>query len=294
MRPGIYGLGWFIRRSPDHEHLTAFYHDVVGLPVIRRGNLTAFWAGETAVLEVSYGGERQPEYRDRADVPTIPVFRVLSLERVVDGLKARGVKFLNEPFEKPHALLAYFLDPSGNVTGIVERRRTSDRPEDIEAFRRWDRGRLSIPGVDPLPPHFQHLGWVILRCQDQQGIVEFYQDAIGLDFVHKTDRSTFLSFGDVERLEIATGSTPQPAPADRMQASNSFLLRVDNVDRQMDEMVKRGAAVVNEPFDIPGGRLGYLVDPEGHVFGLQQRNADTTRPEDKEAAARIERRQRSR
>lgn len=290
MRTGIVGLGWFVRRSPDPNALRTFYRDVIGLPELRAGEISAYWVGETMALELAPGGRPEPPYRDRTEAPCVPVFRVVSMERVVERLKAAGVVFLNEPFERPHSVFAYFLDPAGNVTGLAERRRTSPRPEDIEAWRRWDSGRLTLPGVRALPPHFISLGWVVLRCRNVGRVATFFHEVVGLDLAHETGDSKVFAVGELERLEIAPGGTPQPIPHDRTEVSNTFLLRVDDADRLSGELLAAGARMINAPFDVPDGRVAYFVDPEGHLFGLQSRSSSSPRPEDREAFARRARR----
>jgi predicted enzyme related to lactoylglutathione lyase len=293
MRPGIEGLGWFVRRSPEPGALRTFYRDVVGLPELRRGEVSAYWAGETMAFEIAPGGRIEPPYRDRSEASCVPVFRVVSMERIVDRLRGAGVRFLNEPFERPHSVFAYFLDPAGNVTGLAERRRTSPRPEDVEAWRRWDSGRLTIPGVPALPPHLMPLGWVVLRCADVELVSRFFAEVVGLDLVHQTSEAKVFAAGEVERIEIAPGGMPQPTPADRAEVSNTFLLRVDDADRRADELRAAGARVINPPFDVPDGRVAYFVDPEGHLFGIQSRLPTSPRPEDREAFARRDRVRRS-
>lgn len=293
MRDGIFGLGWFVRRSANPAALRTFYRDVLGLPELRGGEISAFWAGETMAFEIAPGGQPEPRYRDRTEAPCVPVFRVVSMERIVERLKGAGVPFLNEPFERPHSVFAYFLDPAGNVTGLAERRRTSPRPEDIEAWRRWDSGRLSIPGVRALPPHLMPLGWVVLRCADVELVSRFFRDVVGLDVAHQTADSTVFVAGDLERIEIAPGGAPQPTPADRSEVSNTFLLRVADADRLSAELRAAGARLINPPFDVPDGRIAYFVDPEGHLFGIQSRLPSSTRPEDLEALSRQGRMRRS-
>ncbi|MCS6802138.1 MAG: VOC family protein [Chloroflexota bacterium] len=293
MRHDVFGLGWFVRRSPEPAVLRHFYGEIIGLPTLREGEVSAYWAGETMALEIAPGGRIAPTYRDRAEAPCVPVFRVVSMNRIVERLKSAGVTFLNEPFERPHSVFAYFLDPAGNVTGLAERRRTSPRPEDIEAWRRWDSGRLTIPGVGALPPHLLPLGWVVLRCADVERVAQFFRDVVGLEVSHRTKDSVVFVAGEMTRIEIAPGGTPQPLPASHADVTDTFVLRVADADRCAAEFRSAGAQVVTPPFDVPHGRVAYFADPEGHLFGIQSRLPSSPRPEDREALARLERLRRS-
>jgi hypothetical protein len=68
---------------------------------------------------------------------------------------------------------------------------------------------------------------------------------------------------------------------------------VSDVDAVFDGIAGAGARVINRPFDIADGRIAYLCDPEGHLFGLQSRSPSSTRPEDQEFVARLQRSRRS-
>jgi predicted enzyme related to lactoylglutathione lyase len=289
MREGWFGLGWFVRRTADAARLAAFYQQVVGLPLLRQNDGASFWIGETVVFEVATGGQPTPRYRDRSEAPCVPVFRVTALARVVERLRAAGAELLHEPFERPHSWFAYLRDPAGEITGFAERRRTSPYLEDQEAWRRWDRGRLTVPGIPPLPPHFQSLGWVVVRCADVEAVGRFYREVVGLTLLRTTATSQVFDLGDLALLEVAAGGIAQPTPADRTAVSNAFLFRVDDADRQAAALVAAGARLINPPFSVPGGRVAYFVDPEGHLFGLQSRLPDSPRPEDREAFARLSR-----
>ncbi len=286
MRQGIQGFGWFIRRSEIHEQLVPFYRDVLGFPVLRTGNLTAFWTGELTVLEVSYGGAPVPHFRDRSEAPLTPIYRVASMERTVARLNEAGAKFLHEPYQPPDSHFSYVRDPAGNLVGLAERPRTSTTPDDVEAWRRWDAGKPTLEGSGPLPEDMQSLGWVVLRGADIDGLAAFWRDVVGLDYLRDSSTGKVFSMGDLVRLEIAPGCEPQAAPSDRMEVSNSFLLRVDNCSLRFAQVKAAGARVVNEPISIPGGQICYFSDPEGHVFGFQSRNSESTRPEDYEAVRR--------
>jgi predicted enzyme related to lactoylglutathione lyase len=287
MRDTIIGLGWFVRRTSDVERLASFFRDVVGLPVLREiGPSVHFWAGEATVFELAPGGRPNPDYTDRAQAPSVPIFRVHGIRGTIRRLREAGVRFINE-FEREHNHLAYFLDPLGNVTGLQERYRSSDRAEDREAWRRWDAGETRIEGVPPLPPDLQHLGWVVFRSLDVPAQIAFYRDVVGLDVaVSYSDSNALLSLGDGVLLELSPGSSPQPRPTDRSEVTNTPVLRVRDLDGMVADLKAHGVHFVNDPFAIPGGRIAYFVDPENHLMGIQQRDRDSDRVEDREARRR--------
>lgn len=287
MRERLIGLGWFVRRTSDVPRLARFFRDVVGLPVLREhGDFAQFWAGEATVFELALGGQPNPDYTDRAQAPSVPIFRVHGIRGTIQRLREAGVRFINE-FEREHNHLAYFLDPLGNVTGLQERYRSSDRPEDREAWRRWDAGETRLDGVPPLPPDLQHLGWVVFRSLDPAAQIAFYRDVVGLEVaVRYSETNALLRLGDGVLLEISPGSSPQPRPADRSEVTNTPVLRVRDLDTVVADLKANGVEFVNDPFDIPFGRIAYFIDPENHLLGLQERSPDSDRVEDREARRR--------
>lgn len=45
-------------------------------------------------------------------------------------------------------------------------------------------------------------------------------------------------------------------------------LAVEDVDRAFAQAVAQGAAAVREPFDVPGMRVAFVNDPEGHEIEM--------------------------
>jgi predicted enzyme related to lactoylglutathione lyase len=178
--------------------------------------------------------------------------------------------------------LIYILDPSGNVTGFQERYRFSRRAEDQTAFRRYDAGENVLPGVPPMPPDLYGLGWVVCWFEDEPRGIRFYRDVVGLpDSGNPTNRGgALLSLGPTVLLDAKGGGRRQPAVADRTQANNLFILRVDDLAAEVRRLRGNGVRFVNEPFAAAGGKLAYFADPEGQVIGLQERPASSDRVED--------------
>jgi predicted enzyme related to lactoylglutathione lyase len=284
-RNGLQGVGWFSRRCPDPLPTVAFYRDVMGLPLLRgKADSGMFWAGETSTFWVNPGGETPPVYTDRSQSQCTPVFRVHGLPRVMARLESGGARFIND-IQMQEGRIAYFLDPSGNVTGIQERLRTSSRAEDQEAFRRWEAGETRIEGIPQLPEDIQSLGWVMVRCQDVQAQVAFYRDVLGM---HPGGRlGIMLGPGETQLFEFMADGEPQPVPADRKAVSNAPIIRVAALDPVAAALDAAGVRWVNPPFSNDAtGRLAYFVDPENRLVGLQERTPVSERPEDLEAARR--------
>src|SRR5262245_27196624 len=138
----IQGLGWFVRRSPEPGRLGAFYHETLGLPILRssKGSVS-LWTGETSVLEIAYGGRAAPSFANRNEATCYPVYRCYHFDSVLERVRASGVQLIGGNLT-PN--LAYFLDPDGHVTGLHQRPAHSTRPEDHEAWRLHDLGEPKL------------------------------------------------------------------------------------------------------------------------------------------------------
>ncbi|MFN8533385.1 MAG: VOC family protein [Dehalococcoidia bacterium] len=287
MRETIQSFGWYVRRAADPDSVTAFYRDTVGLPALRSGPMvTMFWLGEIFTFECLPGGSARPAFADSAEAPMMPVFRSHDAGRLIERLKAAGVRFLRDTALADGSRVAHFFDPSGSVTGIQQRPAESSRVADQQALRRWKAGPARLPGAGPLPAGIQSLGWVIMRVADVARELAFYRDVIGLDVVSDEGGTAALSLGETATLNLFPGGTLAAIPTDRSGVDDSFILRVWDVDGLVADLKSRGVHFVNDPFDIPGGRLAYFADPEGRVIGLQQRTPASDRVEDHEAARR--------
>ena len=107
----------------DLSEAKRFYCDVLGFPLKSEGegrldfvhegcDFIAFECGRNAVVE---------DYSQVAR--SVFVFEVPSVDEAMDGLRARGVRFLHRhPAENALGRYAAFVDPFGNVHEIYEPR----------------------------------------------------------------------------------------------------------------------------------------------------------------------------
>jgi catechol 2,3-dioxygenase-like lactoylglutathione lyase family enzyme len=111
--------------SKDLDATRHFYHDVLGLPILREdpGDRIVFGsAGTQLAVTLSTVGTK--------DTQTQLAWRVPDLHAALDDLRARGVRI--EAYVAPdpvthegiadmgHSWAAWITDPSGNVLGLVE------------------------------------------------------------------------------------------------------------------------------------------------------------------------------
>lgn len=288
MTPWTMRLGWFVRRTPDPEQLADFYERVVGLPVLRRyGKATMFWLGGTTSFEVAAGGGRAPAYADRTEAACYPIVRCYDIASEIARLRAADVPFINDFKIDDENHIAYFLDHAGHVFGIQQRTRASERPEDIELLRRWESGEWRLEGAGDLPPSWQAIGWVAVRGVNPGRLIAFYREILGLPVRYQPREDlALLALDETTLLEVGAGAKSVPAPNDRTEASNAFLLRVTGLEALLADLRHKGVRFVNEPFEVDGGTIAYISDPEGHVVGVQERWESSTRIEDIAASRR--------
>jgi hypothetical protein len=82
--------------------------------------------------------------------------------------------------------------------------------------------------------------------------------------------------GDGFIMEIPAGiGGPEPGPGGHIRGSErsgvTLYVQVANLRASLDKSVSLGAAIVAEPFDVPGGpTLAGITDPEGNPVMLVQ------------------------
>lgn len=112
--------------STDLDASRSFYHDILGLPILREDphDRIVFGSGGGTQLAVTHStvGTR--------DTQTQMAWRVPDIRAAVEELRARGVRI--EEYDAPdpitrdgiadmgHSWAAWFLDPSGNVLAVVQ------------------------------------------------------------------------------------------------------------------------------------------------------------------------------
>lgn len=70
--------------------------------------------------------------------------------------------------------------------------------------------------------------------------------------------AVFFSVGEHSETE---GKAKDPA---RMM----FNLETKEVEKEFDRLVKAGATVIKEPYEMGGGKIATLADPDGNYFQL--------------------------
>ncbi len=304
MRSDIQCCAEFLRLlGPEDEAVTAFYRDVVGLPVMRSyPGIQMLWCGEDIAFELKYDTPDVPEPDPRTAALScasagkitsalfVPVLRTYDLDATRARLVAAGFPpVLDEAGE--HGRAIYVVGPDGRPTGFQFRDAGSPLAVDAEALRRWEAGEQGLPNTGPMAPELQDLSRIVLHASDVARSSAFYAGALGLDDVVDEGDARLHSLGDTTLLQISPGGAERPVPADRFEAASAFLLRCHDLAGLTRDALAAGARPVGEEIVYVTGpgvdvRIRYLADPDGAVVGLIQRTDDGGGEEDVEAMRR--------
>ncbi|WP_126583626.1 VOC family protein [Tengunoibacter tsumagoiensis] len=107
----------FFVPTNNPEEAKRFYHEVLGLPVkfdFEKAGLTAFKVGDQEAAIILQDITKHPDTK-----PAI-LFVVDDVNATYQELKAKGVRFLSEPYEIYTGLAIQFEDPFGNRLGLTD------------------------------------------------------------------------------------------------------------------------------------------------------------------------------
>jgi predicted enzyme related to lactoylglutathione lyase len=263
---GIQGLGWIVRRTmkPPPE-LVPFYIAAWGLRAPRPPGPTGaimLWAGDVTMFEVSTltaGASTQ----SRTDEMSV-MMRSDDFPKALSRMRNAGASLVAERAGPPPSAL--LTDPEGRLLGLI----ATDDTAPTESVSRVP----SLPDLPPLPAEIGGIARVVLRVADPQALAAFYQRVLGLPLTAPaSENGALLSLGRGISLELRPGGHRHDPPANRNEVPDVWILRVTDHDALAERLRSMDVKIINR-VEITGGILSYAVDPEGHLFGIQQRTPD--------------------
>lgn len=129
----------------------------------------------------------------------------------------------------------------------------------------------------------RRIDYVILYVEDLERSIQFYRDAIGLEFkLHGDAYAEFATEGtkfalfERSKLPELIGSA---AEAERSEGpAGEVLILVDDVDGEAERLRAAGVEPLTGPVDRAWGhRTLHVADPDGHVVELAQEIPRTDR-----------------
>ena len=118
--PLLYDARRLLVYVEDLERSVAFYRDVLGFKPLRSVPGTNYEFGTSgAPLVLHRDGKAASQPRGR--VGFMPSFAVTSdIQQVIETLRERGVRIVDEVLEVPHGWIAFIADIEGNLLQIYQ------------------------------------------------------------------------------------------------------------------------------------------------------------------------------
>ncbi|MDX2145029.1 MAG: VOC family protein [Rhodospirillaceae bacterium] len=289
---GVMSGGWYMRRCPDGEAVEAFYRDGLGLPIIRKHVPVWFlWGGGTLAFELKADKAPRPERIIEPDAhPLTPILLTRDLKAALARAQAAGGKVV--PSRDVMGREAFVLDGDRQITGL--RQVDEKLPHHLATPLPGVAGDFN-PGCPPLPADLVSWHSVVRRVRDVAKVAAFYRDVIGFKHLGAHGGREVFRIGQDMLLEIAPGGSPQVAPVDRGEITNSWVSRVADHNALMRRLMHHKVRLAQDVIQFNSARLVYVLDPEDQVVGLEERYppekyqwaSRTPFPEDTEALRRF-------
>jgi predicted enzyme related to lactoylglutathione lyase len=106
---------------------------------------------------------------------------------------------------------------------------------------------------------------VILRAPDLEAARAFYGDILGLEIEHETPALLVL------KSEGSQGALLSVGIGEASATGAEVWWRVDDADAFRAALVAGGVRIIQEPTDLPFGRVVAFADPAGNALHVFQR-----------------------
>ncbi len=244
----------------DLEKVLGFYRDLLGGEVVRTAHIPA---SDTAISYVQIG-EGVLEFLSRKDAPKYGMehlaFMVDDLDATWESMSADGIEFSVKPKTAGSGVgrIAFLSDPDGIRLELLAQPKFN-RP--LSELR--------------MNAHLQDTDHFSIRVSNLERSRAFYEKYFGAVMVKefripekKMDIRYFACGKNI--LELIAVDDSEPFEGNRI---GHVALRVDNVDRTVEEFSKKGVPVAVEPRDasIGLGRVAVFLDPEDNRIEVLDR-----------------------
>lgn len=117
-------------------------------------------------------------------------------------------------------------------------------------------------------PRPLRMGFVKLVVEDLEPRAAFYGEALGLEVLRRIAAEGVTELvlgrpGSEADLRLVLVQHTEPKGVTLGSAYGAIGLLTDNVDDCYDRALSAGAAPQRPPFDFPGGRAAFVLDPDG-------------------------------
>jgi predicted enzyme related to lactoylglutathione lyase len=271
---GIQGLGWIVRRSQQPPAiLMPFYQAALGVrqlrPAAPTGNVM-LWSGDIVMLELSSLVVSSDSLARKNDLSI--VFRARNYDAAKAAMLKAGAVIERE--DGGNARVLSVRTPDDMMISLWEAKLGSSFPPDSRADAMWRTGALSLPNTPSLPEALQDIASINLKVANPVKMAAFYHDVLGLELLGAPNAAgATLALGRTAVLALRPGGAARQILKDRNESPDVWIVRVYDHDGLVARLKRKNVIIVNQ-LSITGGKLTYASDPEGHMFGLQQRTLD--------------------
>jgi catechol 2,3-dioxygenase-like lactoylglutathione lyase family enzyme len=118
----ILGIEHFAIATPDVEKLSAWYVETLGFTINYRGKTAIFAKAQNGMM-IEFIPAEGDAPGHTVKTPGLRHIAILVKEfgKEVEALRARQVRFLDEPAVKGGNKVVFFTDPEGNILHLLER-----------------------------------------------------------------------------------------------------------------------------------------------------------------------------
>jgi predicted enzyme related to lactoylglutathione lyase len=192
------------------------------------------------------------------DAGPVGWIHVADVRRTLEDAQAAGATLREGPMPDGPRLLASFIDPAGNLVGIVQHRLRAPPRPGPPATRVENR---TMPDCAVIPE---------LVYDDVIAAIDWLCDAFGLiERWRAGDHRAQLSIG---RCTVAI---TEPRTSRALPGPHSVLVRVPDASAHHERARTRGARILHEPTDFPYGERQYTAeDLGGHRWTFSESIAD--------------------
>ncbi len=242
---------WYDLMTTDPEAAQSFYTQIIGWgaqPWEGGPMPYTMWTNQDTPI----GGLMElPEDARKGGAPPhwLAYIAASDLEATVAKASGLGAQVYVPPTEIPNAgAFAVLADPQGAVFAVYA---STEEPGPERAAKVGE------------------ISWHELATTDYQGAFGFYHELFGWNETERMDMGEAGIYQMFGRGEASLGgmfNKPAEMPGPPFWL---YYIKVDDVDRVVEQVKQLGGQVLNGPMEVPGGdRVAQCTDPQGAAFAI--------------------------
>lgn len=233
----------------DPKAAIAFYTEVVGWKTEPFGDEYVMWVGSQGPLG---GVMKLPEEAAKMGAPPhwMGHVQVENVDKTCAQVKQLGGKVYHGPEDIPQVgRFAVIADPQGAAISVF-------KPQN--AMNPHDVGKEG------------EVCWNELTTSDSGAAWKFYSELFGWKSQQEMDMGPMGMYRVFGIGETGLGGMMTAPKGHQIPPMWLYYFETGNLDAAIKRATSKGAKLLNGPMDVPGGRIGQLMDTQGAAFALHQ------------------------